>query len=270
MKLIIQIPCYNEEETLPVTLSQIPRVMSGVDCVETLIVDDGSTDRTIDVARERGVHHIIRFTRHRGLASAFKAGLEASLQHGADIIVNTDADNQYAGEDIERLIRPILRGEAQVVVGARPIEQVPHFSLLKKRLQRLGSLIVSKAAGLNVPDVTSGFRAYSREAALQLEVVSDYTYVLETLIQASYRKIPIAVVPVRVNPRLRESRLIRSTADYMLRSAITILRTYFRYWRLRRELRAEPSTAYGVTDGQSLAAPAEARRAPAGSPSSIA
>jgi len=233
MKLIIQIPCWNEEEALPLTLADIPHRIAGVDEVETLIIDDGSTDRTVEVAQAAGVNHVVRLRQHRGLAAAFVAGLDASLRLGADIIVNTDADNQYRGSDIERLIQPILADQADMVVGDRQTDNVSHFSPGKKLLQRVGSWVVRQASGTRIPDATSGFRAYSREAALALNVVSDYTYTLETIIQAGKRGIALAHVPITTNEQTRESRLIRSVPDYLRHSAITILRIYAMYEPLR-------------------------------------
>ncbi len=233
MKLIIQIPCYNEEKTLPVTLGEVPRQVEGVDEVEILIVDDGSADRTVEVAREAGVDHVVRFTHNRGLARAFSAGLDACLALGADVIVNMDADNQYRAGCIPGLVEPILEGRADVVVGERPIEAIEHFSWLKKRLQRLGSWVVRRLSGTEVPDATSGFRAYSREAALRLNVVSEFTYTLETLIQAGQTGIAVAHVPIETNPKTRESRLFASIGGYVWRSAQTIVRIYVMYRPLR-------------------------------------
>ena len=233
MKLIIQIPCYNEEATLPVTLADLPRELPGIDRIEFLVIDDGSRDRTVEVARELGVHHIVRFTQHRGLAQGFAAGLDAAVQAGADIIVNTDADNQYCGADVAKLVEPILRGEADMVIGDRQTDSIPHFSWTKKRLQKLGSWVVRKISGTEVPDAPSGFRAYSREAALRLNVVSDFSYVLETIIQAAQKDLKIASVPVRTNPALRESRLVRSLPNYLRRQLETILRIYAMYEPLR-------------------------------------
>ena len=233
MKLIVQIPCWNEEGVLPLTLADIPRQIAGVDEVEVLVIDDGSNDRTVEVAQRAGVDHIVRLREHRGLAAAFAAGLDASLRLGADIIVNTDADNQYRGSDIERLIQPILAGQADMVVGDRQTDTVPHFSPMKKLLQRVGSWVVRQASGTRIPDATSGFRAYSREAALSLNVVSDYTYTLETIIQAGKKGIALAHVPITANEPTRESRLIRSVPDYLGRSASTILRIYTMYKPLR-------------------------------------
>ncbi|MCX7707465.1 MAG: glycosyltransferase family 2 protein [Anaerolineae bacterium] len=233
MKLIIQIPCYNEEATLPLTLADLPRALPGVDEIEVLVVDDGSRDRTAEVARELGVAHIVRHKRNRGLAAAFQTGLEAALAAGADIIVNTDADNQYYGPDIARLVEPILAGRADIVVGDRGVAALAHFSPLKRLLQRLGSWVVERAAGIPIPDATSGFRAFSREAALRLTVLSEYTYTLETLIQAGARGMAVAFVPVRTNPQTRRSRLIRNIPSFLAISAVTILRFYTMYRPLR-------------------------------------
>ncbi len=233
MKLVIQIPCYNEEETLPATIAELPRVLTGVDVIEYLIVDDGSADRTAEVAAEVGVHHIIRHTRNRGLAAAFQTGFEASLALGADIIVNTDADNQYYGPDIAALIKPILAGAADIVVGDRQVGSLEHFSLWKRFLQRLGSWVVEQAAGIPIPDATSGFRAFSREAALRLTVLSEYTYTLETLIQAGARGMAVRFIPIRTNPQTRKSRLIRNVPSFIWLSAATILRFYTMYRPLR-------------------------------------
>ena len=233
MKLIVQVPCWNEEAVLPLTLADIPKQIAGVDEVEILVIDDGSIDRTVEVAQIAGVDHIVCLQEHQGLAAAFAAGLDTSLRLGADIIVNTDADNQYRGSDIERLIQPILAGQADMVVGDRQTDTVPHFSPMKKLLQRVGSWVVRQASGTRIPDATSGFRAYSREAALSLNVVSDYTYTLETIIQAGKKGIALAHVPITANEPTRESRLIRSVPDYLGRSASTILRIYTMYKPLR-------------------------------------
>ncbi|MBD1938497.1 glycosyltransferase family 2 protein [Microcoleus sp. FACHB-68] len=232
-KLIIQIPCYNEENTLGVTLAALPRQLPGVDHIEWLVVDDGSQDRTVEVAKECGVEHIIRLSCNQGLAKAFMAGLEASLKAGADIIVNTDADNQYCAEDIPQLIRPILLGQAEIVVGARPITEIKHFSPAKKFLQKLGSWVVRLASNTNIPDAPSGFRAFSREAAMQLNVFNEYTYTLETIIQAGQKGMAITSVPVRTNGVLRSSRLVKSIPSYVLRSLFTILRIFMVYKPLR-------------------------------------
>jgi glycosyltransferase involved in cell wall biosynthesis len=233
MKLIIQIPCYNEEGQLPLTLSHLPRHVEGFDSVEWLIIDDGSTDRTIEVARTHGVEHVDRLTNNKGLAAAFQAGLDAGLKLGADVIVNTDADNQYEGADIPKLVAPILRGHADMVVGDRRVETVEHFSAFKKLLQRLGSWVVRQASSTEIPDTTSGFRAYNREAALQMQVVSKFTYTLETIIQAGKLLVAIDHVPIRTNPKTRESRLFPSTRAYVRRNALSIFRIYSQYEPLR-------------------------------------
>ena len=229
LKLIIQIPCYNEENTLAVTLSALPRQVRGIDKVEWLVIDDGSRDRTIAVAREWGVDHIVSFGQNRGLAKGFMAGLEASLKAGADIIVNTDADNQYCADDIPKLVAPILAGQAQIVIGARPIQQIEHFSLAKKLLQRVGSWAVRVASRTSVADAPSGFRAISREAALELNVFNEYTYTLETIIQAGQKGMAVISVPVRTNGYLRPSRLVKSIFSYVQRSLVTILRIFITY-----------------------------------------
>ncbi len=231
--LIIQIPCFNEEETLPQTLEDLPRSLPGIDKIEILIIDDGSVDRTADVAREFGVEHILRLRQNQGLARAFLAGLEESLRLGADIIVNTDADNQYHGEDIAQLVAPIVAGRAEIVVGDRGVATLQSFSPLKRFLQRLGSWIVQQAAGVRIPDATSGFRALTREAALRTLVLSEYSYTLETLIQAGARQMAVDYVPVRTNPQTRPSRLMRSLTHYLTQSGLTILRTYTLYRALR-------------------------------------
>jgi glycosyltransferase involved in cell wall biosynthesis len=233
VKLIVQIPCYNEEATLPQTLADLPGALPGIDTIETLVVDDGSTDRTAQVAKELGVDHVIRLKQNCGLATAFAAGLEASLAAGADIIVNTDADNQYRGEDIGRLVEPILEGRADIVVGDRGVAALEQFSPSKRLLQRLGSWIVERAAGIPIPDATSGFRAFTREAALRLTVLSDYTYTLETLIQAGARRMAVTFVPIGVNPQTRQSRLIRNIPSFLGISAVTIVRFYTMYRPLR-------------------------------------
>jgi glycosyltransferase involved in cell wall biosynthesis len=233
MKLIIQIPCFNEEAQLPLTLSHLPRQVPGFDAVEWLIIDDGSTDRTIAVARAAGVDHVVRLTNHKGLAAGFQAGLDAGLKLGADVIVNTDADNQYEGEDIPKLVAPIVRGEADMVVGDRQINTIEHFSGPKKLLQRLGSWVVRQASSTEIPDTTSGFRAYNREAALQMQAVSKFTYTLETIIQAGKLLVAVDHVEIRTNPKTRESRLFPSTAAYVRRNALSIFRIYSQYEPLK-------------------------------------
>src|SRR3954451_4256422 len=234
MKLIIQIPCLNEEEQLPGTLADLPRVVAGFDAVEWLIIDDGSTDRTIDVARAHGVDHVVRLTNNKGLAAAFQAGVDASLKLGADVIVNTDADNQYDANDIPKLIEPILRGDADLVVGDRVIDSIEHFSPLKKRLQHLGSAVVRRASGTDVPDTTSGFRAYNREAALQVTVVSKYTYTLESVIQAGKMLVAVDHTPIHARRVERPSRLFgHSMWGYVRRNAMAIFRIYSMYEPLR-------------------------------------
>ncbi len=233
MKLIIQIPCLNEEEHLPITLADLPREVPGFDTVEWLVIDDGSTDRTVEVAREHGVDHIVRLTNNKGLANGFQAGLDACLKLGADVIVNTDADNQYYGPDIVKLVEPIVAGTADMVVGDRQVMTIEHFSPLKKSLQRLGSWVVRQASETTVPDTTSGFRAYNREAALQLSVVSKYTYTLETIIQAGKMTVAIDHVPIRTNGKLRESRLFGSMSQYVRRNSVSIFRIYSMYEPLK-------------------------------------
>jgi glycosyltransferase involved in cell wall biosynthesis len=238
VKLIIQIPCLNEEEYLPQVLAELPRELPGFDQVEWLVIDDGSTDRTVEVARRHGVDHVVRLTNNKGLATAFQAGLDAALKLDADVIVNTDADNQYPAGDIPRLVEPILRRRADMVVGDRRVRTVDHFSPAKKLLQRLGSWVVRRASGTKVPDTTSGFRAYNREAALQLIVVSRYTYTLESLIQAGKMSVAIEDVPISPNPTERESRLAGSTSAYVRRNAYAIFRAYTLYDPRRRLHRA--------------------------------
>jgi glycosyltransferase involved in cell wall biosynthesis len=233
VKLIVQIPCFNEAEQLPATLADLPREVDGFDTVQWLIVDDGSTDETIAVAKAHGVDHIVRLTNNKGLATAFQAGLDASLKLGADVVVNTDADNQYYGPDIARLVAPIVHGRADMVVGDREVTTIEHFSPLKKALQRLGSWVVRQASSTSVPDTTSGFRAYNREAAIQMLVVSKFTYTLETIIQAGKLLVATEHVPVRTNPATRESRLFPSMWAYVRRNAISIFRIYAQYEPLR-------------------------------------
>jgi glycosyltransferase involved in cell wall biosynthesis len=233
VKLIIQIPCLNESETLEETIRDLPREIEGLDSVEVLIIDDGSTDNTSEVARELGVDHIVRFPQNRGLAKGFMAGVDACLKLGADIIVNTDADNQYCGADIPKLVQPILDGKADMVVGDRQVETVEHFSATKKKLQKIGSWVVRLASETKVPDATSGFRALSREAAMRLFVTSEFTYTLETLIQAGHAHLAVAAVPIRTNAKTRESRLFKSISHYLRRSASTIIRIYTMYRPLK-------------------------------------
>src|SRR3989440_3822697 len=233
MKLIVQIPCFNEESQLPATLGDLPRAVEGFDSVEWLVIDDGSDDRTIEVAREHGVDHIVRLTNHKGLAAAFQAGLDAGLKLGADVIVNTDADNQYEGADIPKLVQPIVRGEADMVVGDRQVASSEHFSGPKKLLQRWGSWVVRQASSTDIPDTTSGFRAYNREAALQMQAVSRFTYTLETIIQAGKLLVAVEHVPIRTNPKVRESRLFPSTSAYVRRNALSIFRIYSQYQPLK-------------------------------------
>lgn len=233
MKLIVQIPCLNEEETLPLVMRDMPRSIPGVDVLETLVIDDGSTDRTVEVARQLGVNHVVRHNGNKGLAAAFQTGLDACLRLGADIIVNTDGDNQYPQGMIPDLVGPILRGEADMVVGDRQVREIEHFSPLKKLLQVMGSWVVRQASGTRVPDAPSGFRAFSREAALQITVITKYTYTLETIVQAGKKNIKIASVPVRTNHVTRPSRLVRGVFDYVKKSGATIVRIYALYEPLK-------------------------------------
>jgi len=233
MKLIIQIPCYNEAQILPKTLSQLPRSVDGFDQVEILVIDDGSTDETPKVARENGVDHIVRLSRHRGLAQAYAYGLDACLRLGADVIVNTDADNQYKAEDINRLVEPILKGESEMVIGDRGVRTIEHFEPHKRLLQRIGSRVVSITAGFEIPDATSGFRAITREVALETMVLSNYSYTLETLIQAGAKKTRVSFVPVETNPPERPSRLFRNIRNYLVNSTVTLMRSFAMYRALR-------------------------------------
>lgn len=228
MKLVVQIPCLNEEATLPAALKAIPRSIEGISEVRILVIDDGSSDRTREVAIAHGADHVVRFTRHKGLASGFMAGLDAALKLGADIIVNTYADNQYPGSEIPRLIAPILKGEADMTIGDRQVSEVAHFSWTKQRLQVLGSWVVRKVSGTEVPDTTSGFRALSREAALRINIVSEFTYTLESIIQAGKKRLAIAHLPIEAR-ETRPSRLFGSTYEYVKRSVATILRIYAMY-----------------------------------------
>jgi glycosyltransferase involved in cell wall biosynthesis len=229
MKLIIQIPCYNEEESLPVSFKALPKQIPGISTIETLIIDDGSTDHTVRVAKELGVDHIVRFNKNKGLAKGFMAGLDRCLKEGADIIVNTDADNQYCADDIEKLVQPILDKKADIVIGTRPIDNIKHFSPVKKMLQKLGSWVVRAASNTNVQDAPSGFRAISADAAMQLNVFNEYTYTLETIIQAGQKNMAIMSVPIRVNGDLRPSRLVKSISSYVVKSIGTILRIFITY-----------------------------------------
>jgi glycosyltransferase involved in cell wall biosynthesis len=233
MKVIIQIPCLNEEENLPATLADLPTEIEGIDQIETLVIDDGSTDSTVQVALECGVDHIVKLPNNRGLATGFQAGLDACLKLGADIVVNTDADNQYFGQDIPKLIQPVLDGEAEMVVGDREVSAIAHFSPAKKWLQKVGSSVVRRLSDTAITDATSGFRAYSREAALQLLVVDNFTYTLESLIQAGKTRVAVDEVPIRTNPKTRESRLFGSTSAYVRRNGLAILRIYTRYEPLK-------------------------------------
>lgn len=229
MKLIIQIPCYNEAETLEIALNDLPKQIDGIDEIEYLIINDGSKDNTVEVAKNWGVHHVVSFAQNKGLAKGFMAGLDACLANGADIIVNTDADNQYCADDIPKLIQPILEHKADIVIGERPIDETEHFSWIKKKLQHFGSWVVRKASHTDIPDAPSGFRAFSREAAMHINVINDYTYTLETIVQAGRNKMAITSVPVRTNPELRESRLFHSIWGYVKKSILTILRALMMY-----------------------------------------
>ena len=233
MKLIVQIPCLNEEKTIGRTIADIPRRIPRIDKVEVLVIDDGSTDRSREMARKAGADHLIGFTNRKGLARAFSAGIDAALKMGADIIVNTDADNQYRGEDIPRLIAPILEKKADIVVGDREVENIEHFSLIKKALQKIGSWVVRKLSGTKIPDAACGFRAYDREAAFSLNVVSNFSYTLETLIQAGKGDLAVAHVTIQTNPQTRPSRLFTSTFEYLKRSVATLIRIYTMYEPLK-------------------------------------
>ena len=233
MKLIVQIPCFNEEETLPETLADIPREIEGIDEVKILIIDDGSTDRTSEVAKELGVDYVIRHKRNKGLARAFRTGIDACLKLGADIIVNTDADNQYSGKDITKLCEPVLAGEAEIVIGDRETHQIDHFSTPKKILQKFGSSVVRRLSDTEVPDVVSGFRAISRDAAIQLNIVSPFSYTIEMVIQAGKRYMAISTVPVETNPVTRKSRLYRSVTQFIREQLTTIVRMYAMYQPLK-------------------------------------
>lgn len=229
MKLIIQIPCYNEAETLEIALNDLPKQIDGVDEIEYLIIDDGCIDHTVEVAKKWGVHHVVSFAKNKGLAKGFMAGIDACLKNGADIIVNTDADNQYCADDIPKLIQPILDRKADIVIGERPIDETAHFSWIKKKLQHLGSWVVRKASNTDIPDAPSGFRAFSRDAAMRINVINDYTYTLETIVQAGRNRMAIVSVPIRTNPELRKSRLFHSMFGYVKKSMLTILRALMMY-----------------------------------------
>jgi len=232
-KLIIQIPCLNEAQTLPATLADLPKSIAGIDVIEVLVIDDGSRDGTADVARACGVDHILRLRRNKGLAAAFQAGIDASLKAGADFIVNTDADNHYSGQEIPKLLAPLLRGEADICIGDRNIAELRHMSWRKRQLQALGSWVVRQVSNTNVPDTTSGFRAYTREAALRMTIISEFSYTLESIIQAGKKRMAIAHVPVAVNPRTRESRLFDSIFSYIKKAGATIVRIYAMYEPLK-------------------------------------
>jgi len=233
MKLIVQIPCYNEEKILPRTVHDIPRQIEGIEAVEILVIDDGSDDKTVEVAKKIGVDHIVKNIRNKGLARTFLVGLDASLRLGADIIVNTDGDNQYKGYDIPKLIAPILKGEADIVIGDRQTDKIPHFSSTKKKLQKLGSFVVRLLSKTDVPDAVSGFRAFSREAAMQMNIVSAFSYTIEAVIQAGKKNLAVTNVPVGTNPKTRESRLFQSIPKFLEHSLITMIRTYAMYKPLR-------------------------------------
>ena len=229
MKLIIQIPCYNEEKSLPITLNALPKKFEGIDEIEVLIINDGSTDKTVEVARSLGVKHIVEMPHNCGLAKAFVAGINTALSLEADIIVNTDADNQYCADDIEKIIKPILNGSADIVIGSRPVSKIQHFSLLKKMLQKLGSFVMRLSSSTDVEDAPSGFRAFSRNAAIQLNVFDNYTYTLETIIQARAKGLILECVPINVNPDLRKSKLVKNIFDYVRRSMFTMIRMFIIY-----------------------------------------
>ena len=229
MKLIIQIPCYNEEKNLHITINDLPKKIDGIDEIEILIINDGSSDKTVEIAKKIGVNHIVNFKRNKGLAYGFMAGIDACLHLGADIIVNTDADNQYCGEDIKKLVKPIVEGKTDIVIGERPINHTKHFSWLKKQFQHIGSFVVRKASNSTIPDAPSGFRAYSRDAALRLNVINQYTYTLETIIQAGHQRIAMMSVPIKTNAELRKSRLFKSMWGYMKISTGVIIRSFIMY-----------------------------------------
>ncbi len=229
MKLIIQIPCYNEEDTIEAVIHDLPKEIENIDTIETLIIDDGSTDRTVEKARQIGVDHIISFKTHKGLARAFAAGIEHCLRHGADVIINTDGDNQYRGDDMPKLIMPVIKGHADVVVGARQIDEIPHFSFFKKKMQKLGSRVIRKISKTSVKDATSGFRAFSRDAAMRINPLTEYSHTIESLVQLGNEKLKIISVPIRINQKLRESRLIKNTPSFIARQSTTLFRMYAIY-----------------------------------------
>ena len=229
MKLIIQIPCYNEEETLPVTLASLPKHIEGIDEIETLLVDDGSTDSSIEVAKQMGVDHIVKLPNHKGLARTFTSGLQQCIKLDADIIVNTDADNQYNSDDIEKLLEPILKKQADIVIGTRPIERIKHFSIFKKILQKVGSFMIRLLSSTGTEDAPSGFRAFTKEAALMINVFDNYTYTLETIIQSKSKGLKIVSVPIRVNDSYRKSKLVKNMFDYIRKSAVTMIRMFIIY-----------------------------------------
>lgn len=233
MKLIIQIPCYNEEESLPITFSAIPKQIKGIDEIEILVINDGSSDNTVNVAKKLGVHHIVSFSKNLGLARAFDAGLKNSVKLGADIIVNLDADNQYCADDIEKLIEPIIEHKADIVIGARPIDTIKHFSIFKKFLQKLGSFVMKRISGADISDAPSGFRAFSKEAALKINIFDNYTYTMESIIQAQRKGLSILSVPIRINDDLRPSRLVKNNFNYIFRSAKTMIRFFIIYHPFR-------------------------------------
>lgn len=229
MKVIVQIPCFNEEKTLPLVLRSIPKKIKGVDTVEVLIIDDGSTDQTIEVAKKHGVDHIVRHTRNMGLARSFRDGVDKALELGADIVVNTDGDNQYPQERIGDIVQPIIDGEAEIVIADRQTQKIAHFSPLKKLLQRFGSFIVNKAAGTDLPDAASGFRAYSKYSLIRLNIVTKFSYCMETIIQAGNKNLAITSIPVETNPKLRESRLFKNTGQHVMQSGMAIMRSYIMF-----------------------------------------
>ncbi len=233
MKLIVQIPCLNEEDTLPATIGDIPRQVPGIDRVEVLVIDDGSTDRTSEVARECGADHVIRFPQNRGLGHAFKAGFDACLRLGADIIINTDGDNQYFGGDIDKLVAPIIEGRADLVIGDRQTGDIAHFSFVKRYLQSVGSRVISRLADMDIPDVASGFRAFSRDAAMHLSTFTDFDHTAEHVIESGQKRVAVVSVPIRTNPKLRESRLFSSIGEFVFRSGSISLRAYARYKALK-------------------------------------